>query len=57
MRDLEARALAMAHLVEPARYEVETVSVYDEDDPDDEGATSETCGCAFDDCTHEDSEP
>jgi hypothetical protein len=26
MRDLEARALAMAHLVEPARYEVETVS-------------------------------
>lgn len=52
MRDLEARALAMAHLVEPARYEVETVSVYDEDDPDDDGAFNDECGCDPIDCTH-----
>jgi hypothetical protein len=51
MRDLEARALAMAHLVEPARYEVETVSVYEEDDGD---VSASECDCLEDDCTHED---
>jgi hypothetical protein len=53
MRDLEARALAMAHLVEPARYEVETVSVYEETEADE---YNDECDCRDEDCTHEDSQ-